>query len=80
MQGGIEFVKTYRAHLSKFTGCSLSSNETRLATVSGPDMSMKIFDVVNFDLMHQIKLKFTPDCCEFIHKKTSFSAVIAVAE
>ena len=80
VQGGIEFVKTYRAHLSKITGCSLSSNETRLATVSGPDQSVKIFDVVNFDLMHMVKLKFVPDCCEFIQKKSSFSAVLAVAE
>lgn len=80
VQGSIEFVKTFRAHLGKITGCSLSSNETRLATVSGKDCSMKVFDVVNFDLMHMIKLKFVPDVCEFIHKKASFSSIIAIAE
>jgi len=80
VQGGIEFVKTFRAHLGKITGCSLSSNESRLATVSGNDCTMKVFDVVNFDLMHMIKLKFVPDVCEFVNKKSSFASLIAIAE
>jgi peptidylprolyl isomerase domain and WD repeat-containing protein 1 len=54
-------VKTFRAHLGKTTGASLSSSETRLATVSSKDSALKVFDVVNFDLMHMIKLKFVPD-------------------
>ena len=38
VQGGsIEFVKTFRAHLFKITGCSLSSNELRFATVCTKD-------------------------------------------
>lgn len=78
--GGIEFVKTFRAHLGKITGCSLSSSEQRLATVSSKDSALKVFDVVNFDLMHMIKLKFVPDICEFIHKESSFSSVIAISE
>jgi hypothetical protein len=52
----------------------------RLATVSGHDSALKVFDVVNFDLMHMIKLKFIPDVCEFIHKSSSFSSLIAIAE
>jgi peptidylprolyl isomerase domain and WD repeat-containing protein 1 len=77
---GIEFVKTFRAHLSKITGCSLSSNESRLATVSTKDQQLKIFDVVNFDLMHIIKLKFQPDLCEYINTESSFSGIIAITE
>ena len=80
VQGGIEFVKTYRAHMGKITGCALASNEMRLATVSGCDSGLKVFDVANFDLMHMIKLKFVPNVCEFIHKKSSFSALLAIAE
>lgn len=76
---GVEFVKTFRAHLGKITGTSISSNEQRLATVSSKDSALKVFDVVNFDLMHMIKLKFVPDLCEFIHKATSFSSVIAIS-
>jgi peptidylprolyl isomerase domain and WD repeat-containing protein 1 len=80
VQGGIEFVKTFRAHLGKISGAALSCNETRLATVSSLDSALKVFDVTNFDLMHMIKLKFIPDICEFIHKKSSFSALLAIAE
>jgi len=66
--------------MGKITGCALSSNEMRLATVSGFDSSLKVFDVANFDLMHSIKLKFVPDLCEFINKKSNFSSILAVAE
>ena len=41
---------------------------------------MKIFDVVNFDLMHLIKLKFAPDLCEYIHKSSSFSSILAISQ
>jgi peptidylprolyl isomerase domain and WD repeat-containing protein 1 len=58
VQSGVEFVKTFKAHLGKINGASLSSSETRLATVCSKDSALKIFDVVNFDLMHMIKLKF----------------------
>ena len=44
------------------------------------DCALKVFDVVNFDLMHMIKLKFTPDLCEFIHKSSSFSSIIAISQ
>lgn len=77
---GIEFIKTFRAHLGKITGASLSSSETRLGTVCSKDGALKVFDVVNFDMMHKIQLKFTPDQCEFIHKASSFSSVIAISE
>ena len=78
VQNGVEFVKTFKAHLGKITGCSLSSNEMRLGTVCQKDQSLKIFDVMNFDLMHMIKLKFIPDICEFIQKSSSFSSLMAI--
>jgi peptidylprolyl isomerase domain and WD repeat-containing protein 1 len=80
VQNGIEFVKTFRAHVGKITGCSLSSNEQRLATVCSKDQALKVFDVVNFDLMHMIKLKFVPELCEFINKHSSFSYIIAITQ
>jgi len=63
VQGGIEFVKTFKAHTGKITGSSLSINEQRLVTVCAKDQALKMFDVVNFDMMHMIKLKFTPELC-----------------
>ena len=78
VQGGIEFVKSFRAHTSRISDSALSSNELRLATVATKDQSLKIFDVANFDLMHMIKLKFAPELCEFINKQSAFGILLAV--
>ena len=78
--GGIEFVKTFRAHLSKISGVALSQNEQRLATVCPAEESMKLFDVVNFDIMHMAKLDFIPTVCEFVNKASSFSPILAIGE
>mmetsp|Transcript_6885 Transcript_6885/g.6080 ORF Transcript_6885/g.6080 Transcript_6885/m.6080 type:complete len:121 (+) Transcript_6885:177-539(+) len=77
---GIEFVKTIKAHMGKMSCVTLSSNETRLATVSSLDKGMKIIDVINFDIMNKVALKFTPDLCEFINKNEDFQSIIAVSE
>jgi len=77
---GIELVKTFRAHLSKVSGVALSQNEQRLATVCPADESMKLFDVVNFDIMHMAKLDFVPSICEFVDDVTSFSPILAIGE
>ena len=77
---GIEFVKTFRAHLNKISGVALSQNEQRLATVCQAEESLKLFDVVNFDIMHMTKLGFVPTVCEFVNKVSSFSQVLAIGE
>jgi peptidylprolyl isomerase domain and WD repeat-containing protein 1 len=77
---GIEFVKTFRAHLTKISGVALSKNEQRLATVCPMEQTMKLFDVSNFDVIHIIKLDFTPSVCEFINKTTSLSPLLAIAD
>jgi peptidylprolyl isomerase domain and WD repeat-containing protein 1 len=78
---GIEFVKTYRAHLSKITGFALSQNEERLASVSALDMTYKVFDVANFDLMHMTKLTFVPSICCFVEKRVmSFTPLLCICE
>jgi len=77
---GVEFVKTYRAHLNRITGAALSQNEERLATVCAIDMTFKLFDVINFDLIHMVKLTFAPSICSFIEKSNQFSPLLAVGE
>ena len=57
---GIEFVKAYRAHLHPISSVSLSPNEERFATCCPVELSIKVFDVVNFDLINMIKLNFSP--------------------
>lgn len=34
----------------------------------GADKSAKVYDVLNFDMMHMLKLDFTPFCCEWIYR------------
>ena len=41
---------------------------------------MKLFDVASFDVIHILKLSFVPSVCEFVHKITSFSPLLAIAE
>ena len=59
---------------------AISRNEERLATCCLAEKSIKIFDVVNFDLMNMIKLNFSPSLIEFVNVKTSFQPLLAVAE
>ena len=47
VEGGIEFVKKFRAHLGSITGMAASADGLYLATASD-DMSLKIYDVLNF--------------------------------
>ncbi len=58
---GIEPVRTYRAHMQRIQSMAISSNEERIATCCPSEQSIKVFDVVNFDLMNMIKLNFTPN-------------------
>lgn len=77
---GIEFIKTFRAHLGKVTGMALTTNEQRLVTVCGTEQTLKLFDVLNFDVIHFFKLGFSPGDCAFVSKVNSFSPILAVAE
>uniref|UniRef100_H2YC14 peptidylprolyl isomerase n=1 Tax=Ciona savignyi TaxID=51511 RepID=H2YC14_CIOSA len=52
---GVEFVKHFRAHLGAITCMSASYNGELMCTVAD-DKAMKVFDVVNFDMINMIKL------------------------
>ncbi len=41
-------------------------NGTLLCTIS-LDKTLKIFDVINFDMINMMKLDFVPSVCCFIH-------------
>lgn len=66
MEEGIEFVKHFRSHLGAINSLTVNSTGTYLSTAS-IDKSVKIFDVINFDMINMIKLEFTPLCAEWIH-------------
>jgi peptidylprolyl isomerase domain and WD repeat-containing protein 1 len=76
---GIEFVKHFRSHLGPIVGMAISSDGLLLCTIS-LDQSMKIYDVINFDMINMFKLPFIPAVCEWIHKAGAARPVIAIAE
>jgi peptidylprolyl isomerase domain and WD repeat-containing protein 1 len=45
--GGIEFIKTFRAHMGVIVGTALSSDGLHYATIA-TDKAIKVFDVINF--------------------------------
>lgn len=64
---GIEFVKHFRAHLEPIVDLSINNPlGTLLATVSS-DKSLKIFDIINFDMINMIKFDFKPGCVEWCY-------------
>ena len=77
---GIEFVKHYKAHVGKITGVSVSHSGYHMATCSSKDNALKIFDVLNFDMIHFMKLQFTPLICEFINRFNHPELTLAVTE
>jgi peptidylprolyl isomerase domain and WD repeat-containing protein 1 len=63
---GIEFVKHFRTHLAQLVDMADNFSGTLLCTIS-VDKSLKVFDVINFDMINMIRLDFVPLACCFIH-------------
>jgi len=76
---GIEFVKHFRAHLGSISGLSVSNDGLLLCTAS-TDQSIKIYDVINFDMINMFKLPYIPLTCEFIFKKGAGKALLACTD
>lgn len=65
IEQGIEFVKTYRAYLGAFNSIVESHDGKWIATSSIVDKTIKIFDVVNFDMVNLINLEHNPKLNNF---------------
>ncbi|KAG5673041.1 hypothetical protein PVAND_003119 [Polypedilum vanderplanki] len=78
-EDGIEFVKHFRAHLHPITSLSANAMGTLLCT-SSTDKTVKIFDVVNFDMINMIKLDYTPSCTCFIYTASDTIPCLAVSD
>ncbi|CAE6523014.1 unnamed protein product [Rhizoctonia solani] len=76
---GIEFVKHYRAHLSPIVAATASTDGTVVASVA-EDGSVKVFDVINFDMINMLKLDYTPKTAYWVHKRGQAQALLAVSE
>mmetsp|Transcript_17494 Transcript_17494/g.43979 ORF Transcript_17494/g.43979 Transcript_17494/m.43979 type:complete len:649 (+) Transcript_17494:75-2021(+) len=76
---GIEFVKHYRAHVGALASMAMTQDGRLLATV-GEDTALKLYDVGCFDMTCMVKLKFKPLCIEFVHRKNTPAALVAVSQ
>lgn len=74
---GIEFVKHYRAHLGVVIAADCSADGGMFAS-AGSDKTIKIFDVVNFDLINMIKIDYIPRAVCWIHQKGRAETILAV--
>ncbi|XP_013778129.1 peptidylprolyl isomerase domain and WD repeat-containing protein 1-like [Limulus polyphemus] len=76
---GIEFVKHFRTHLGNVQDVTANLTGTLFCSVSN-DKSLKVFDVVNFDMINMMKLSFVPGRCEWVHNAGDPIAALAVSE
>ncbi|OAL53471.1 hypothetical protein IQ07DRAFT_585384 [Pyrenochaeta sp. DS3sAY3a] len=76
--GGIEFVKEFRAHNGEIRSVSVSADGRSFAT-AGSDNTVKIFDVVTFDLLAMLSLDYSPRAVCWIHGRGASFPQVAVS-
>lgn len=75
---GIEFVKQFRAHVGNVSCLSMSHEGSRLASASSSDQTVKVFDVLSFDMIDMHRLSYNPLTIEFVHKENAPYPTLAV--
>ncbi|KAK4128250.1 hypothetical protein N657DRAFT_563161 [Parathielavia appendiculata] len=76
---GLEFVKEFKAHQGEIRSVSCSLDGRSFAT-AGVDKTVKLFDVITFDLLAVLQLDFAPRCVCWVHKKGSSLPLLAVSD
>lgn len=76
--GGIEFVKEFRAHNGDIKSVSVSADGRSFAS-AGADRTVKIFDVITFDLLAMFSLDYTPKCVCWVHRRGASFPLLAVS-
>ncbi|KAI1386990.1 uncharacterized protein F4822DRAFT_331723 [Hypoxylon trugodes] len=76
---GIEFIKEFKAHQGEVRSVSASYDGRSFAT-AGADNTVKIFDVIIFDLLAMLTLDYTPKCVCWIHKLGASLPLLAVSD
>uniref|UniRef100_A0A1I8BKA3 WD_REPEATS_REGION domain-containing protein n=1 Tax=Meloidogyne hapla TaxID=6305 RepID=A0A1I8BKA3_MELHA len=77
---GIEFVKHFRCHLKEFSDITVNHNGSLIATCCTQDRSVKVFDVVNFDMINMFKFEFNPKIVCFVHQGSDLVNALAVSD
>ncbi|KAF2084222.1 cyclophilin type peptidyl-prolyl cis-trans isomerase/CLD [Saccharata proteae CBS 121410] len=76
--GGLEFVKEFKAHNGEIKSVSVSSDGRSFAT-AGTDDSVKIFDVITFDLLAMLTLEVSPKSVCWVHGRGASLPLLAVS-
>ncbi|KAI1493725.1 hypothetical protein F5X96DRAFT_134838 [Biscogniauxia mediterranea] len=76
---GIEFVKEFKAHQGEVRSVSVSYDGRSFAT-AGADKTIRIFDVLTFDLLSTLILEYTPKCICWAHKRGASLPLLAVSD
>ncbi|XP_013137503.1 PREDICTED: peptidylprolyl isomerase domain and WD repeat-containing protein 1 [Papilio polytes] len=76
---GIEFVKHFRCHLAAISHVAVNSTGTLLCTTS-TEKTVKVFDVINFDMINMISIQFEPYCAEWVHSAGDPISALAISE
>ncbi|KAK3330247.1 hypothetical protein B0H66DRAFT_52369 [Apodospora peruviana] len=76
---GIEFVKEFKAHQGEIRSVSVSTDGRSFAT-AGADKTIKLFDVITFDLLAVLQLEFVPKCICWVHPKGAPLPLLAVSD
>ncbi|KAI0151907.1 hypothetical protein F4776DRAFT_599242 [Hypoxylon sp. NC0597] len=76
---GIEFVKEFKAHQGEVRSVSASQDGRSFAT-AGADKTIKIFDVITFDLLAMLPLEYAPKSVCWVHKVGASLPLLAVSD
>ncbi len=79
MMQSIEFVKHYQAHLGAIHDMALSPDQKLLATTS-IDKTVKIFEVIGFDMSNMIECDFTPNSAVWLGGARNVSDRVAISD
>lgn len=76
--GSIDFVKEFKAHEGEILSVTVSADGRSFAT-AGADGTVKIFDVVTFDLLAQLTPEVAPKCVCYVHNRGASFPLLAVS-
>ncbi|KAF5744854.1 Cyclophilin71 isoform 2 [Tripterygium wilfordii] len=76
---GIEFAKHFRSHLGPIDGLAVSADGLLCCTISS-DRSVKVYDVVNYDMMVMIRLSYVAGSVEWVYKQGDVKANVVVSD
>ncbi|KAJ8498214.1 hypothetical protein OPV22_008766 [Ensete ventricosum] len=76
---GIEFAKHFRSHLGPIEDLAVSVDGLLCCTISN-DRSVKIYDVVNYDMMFMMRLPFVPGAVEWVYRQGDVKAKLAISD